>query len=79
MKQRLLCGLMTAFIVTPIWADDMNCGSDLVQPGDSIESLLEKCGEPDGKIDDYWIYKKDNNYQVSISQGTVSEIKTLYE
>ena len=82
MNKLLFCAVLTAVAISPVRADDMYCGSDLVQPGDSVESLIEKCGQPDSTIETdatYWIYKKDNTYQVSTSQDTVSEIKTLYD
>ena len=84
MNKLLFCALLTAVTLTPAQADDMSCGTALVQPGDSIESLIEKCGKPDSTIDTaggatYWVYRKDQRYQVSTSQGTVSEIKTLYQ
>ena len=82
MNKLLFFAALITLAAAPVRADDMNCGSDLIQPGDSVESLFEKCGQPDSTIETdakYLIYKKDNTYQVSTSQGTVSEIKTLYE
>ena len=78
----LTAALLTALLATTTsHADDLRCASELVQPGDSVESLLEKCGEPDSKVEEnLWVYRKDGGtYQLSVSQGTVSEIKNLLD
>lgn len=79
MNKTLIPAIAAIVIASPVTADDLSCGSDLVQPGDSIESLLQKCGDPDEKQDTFWVYTdaNGNRYQVNLSQGTVSEIKDL--
>lgn len=54
----------------------MRCGTYVVQPGETIPSLLSKCGRPDIIEDNMWIYKLQGKFTriVKVRHGRVWNI-----
>lgn len=59
--------------------DSFRCGEALVQVGDTVESLLQKCGEPSQRFDDHLVYKRgEGEFTVIVyiaPDGTVGQIE----
>lgn len=53
MLRTLGCAVTCLLIATAIRADDLRCGSGLVESGDSIDDLMETCGDPVDKEETY--------------------------
>ena len=41
--------LAALLLAAPAFAQPMNCGTRLIEPGDSMEMVLEFCGAPDNR------------------------------
>jgi len=66
-------------------ADSLRCGSKLVDVGDSVDDLLDKCGEPSARegnrLDKIWVYDQGPQHLkmiVRVSEGVVQEIHTEF-
>lgn len=66
-------------------ADSLRCGSKLVDVGDSVEDLLDKCGEPTARegnrLDNIWVYDQGPQHLkmiVRISEGVVQSINSEF-
>ena len=68
--------LLTA--TTRVNADSMQCNGNLVSTGDSMQTVLQTCGEPDARNGDQWIYRSPNEDALSnivtFSDGLVDSI-----
>ena len=59
----------------------LDCGGGIVAPGDSADSVKEKCGEPqqvltpDPQEPVKWVYDLGGTYYVSIVNGKVERIQ----
>jgi len=78
--------LILMFIILPyaVALDDISslrCDGGIVVPGDSADSVKEKCGEPqqvltpDPQEPVKWVYDFGGTYQVSIVNGKVERIQ----
>ena len=78
--------LIFIFIIQPcvMALDDtpsLQCGGGIVAPGDSEDSVREKCGEPkqvltpDPQEPVKWVYDLGGTYYVSIVNGKVERIQ----
>jgi hypothetical protein len=60
-------------------ADSLRCGTKLVDVGDSVYELLEKCGEPSAREGNRWIYDRGPEKLkmiVRVGEGVVRSIHT---
>jgi len=78
--------LIFIFIILPcaMALDDtpsLDCDGGIVAPGDSADSVKEKCGEPqqvltpDPQEPVKWVYDLEGTYYVSIVNGKVERIQ----
>lgn len=81
-----ICAFTFSFGIQPnlMALDDMStmdCGGDIVEAGDSEDSVRQKCGEPqqvlspDPQEPIKWVYDLDATYYVSIVNGKVERIQ----
>ena len=60
-------------------ADSFRCGDDLVLVGDTVASVLQKCGEPTDRSADHLVYKRsEGQFTVVVyiaPDGTVGQIE----
>ena len=82
----LISALIFIFIIQPyaVALDDtssLQCDGGIVAPGDSEDSVKEKCGEPqkvltpDPQEPIKWVYDFGGTYYVSIVNGKVERIQ----
>ena len=65
-------------VTTPVNADSMECNGNLVSTGDTMQTVLQNCGEPTTRNGDQWIYRSPNQDDLStivtFSGGLVDSI-----
>jgi len=81
MKNRICPGLAASLFlvcVTPAFGESLVCGIHVVAEGDSVDKLLEHCGEPDARDGNRWTYRQGQNgaQVVHVEAGTISLIQT---
>ena len=77
MKNILLAATVGCLVVFSSQASaHIRCGAHVVQPGETIPSLLAKCGRPSVIEDDLWIYDLPGKYIriVRVRRGRVWSI-----
>ena len=57
-------------VSTHVNADSMDCNGNLISTGDTIQTVLQNCGEPTSRTGDQWTYR-------SPDQDTVANIVTF--
>ena len=60
-------------------ADSLRCGTKLVDVGDSVYELLDRCGEPSAREGNRWIYDRGPEKLkmiVRVGEGVVQSIHT---
>jgi len=71
--------LLLITITTANAAETIRCGSALIEDGDSIEKVLEHCGEPTSKEGATWIYDRGSGQFVAVihvgADGTVNRVE----
>jgi hypothetical protein len=77
-----LTGFWTAvgvglLMLQPAWADTLQCGTNLVNVGDEVYTLLEKCGEPTLKDGDNWIYNQGPDSLVMVVQIAEGKVQSI--
>jgi hypothetical protein len=54
-------------IIEPVLANSMRCGSHLITAGNDRSpgkyEVLKKCGEPDERYGNTWVYKKSSSVE----------------
>jgi hypothetical protein len=53
----------------PVHAEAMQCGSNLVNPGDTENQVLSACGEPASRQDNRWIYQREGDLPKILTFG----------
>jgi len=89
--------LVTVFILfaSDVLANSFRCGRKIVMPGDSVNALLEKCGNPVNKFNSKetvndkghrssvsvsnWVYKRDGKKDMIVSVHSGTVIKMQVE
>jgi hypothetical protein len=70
-KIRMVIAVNLLFTATAsVNADTMECDGNLVSPGDTMQTVLQNCGEPSSRNGDQWIYQSQD-------QDTPSNIVTF--
>lgn len=80
---------LVVIFATPVRADGLRCGNELVREGDSVLAVTDACGEPDRRVavvgDDNqrvgtaFYYRQDNraDRKVHLRGGKVTRIERL--
>lgn len=53
----------------------MRCGNDIINTGDSTQTLIQKCGQPQFKVEDF--FKDRAQYMYYMNDGSVYTVVTL--
>jgi hypothetical protein len=75
---RRLIAVVLLAAASGVSADSMECNGNLVSSGDSMQTVLQNCGEPTSRNGDQWIYQPPNQdvppNVVTFSNGLVDTI-----
>lgn len=81
MNSILMTGLIVAALTITFNAHALRCNTQIIDTGDTIQDVVEHCGEPDSYYSDVWgdkqvmTYKKDGvDYQIEVRDNNVSNV-----
>jgi hypothetical protein len=71
LKMIIVALLLSIIVMEPALAGSLRCGTHVISVGQGNDpgmyEVLKKCGEPDGRFGNTWIYKKSSSVEHSLT------------
>lgn len=69
--QNLLTVAIMSLCTVPVvgHADDLECQGTIISQGDTVQHLLEACGDPKSRNDSDWLYEVPGSLPVVVTVG----------